>query len=36
MKIIRYQDKQGHIGYAAQQADGTALKLSGDIYAGLQ
>ena len=36
MKIIRYQDKQGHIGYATQQADGTALKLNGDIYAGLQ
>src|SRR5882757_2664537 len=33
MKIIRYQDKQGVIGFAAQQADGSALKLSGDIYA---
>jgi len=32
MKIIRYQDKQGGIAYAAQQADGTALKLAGDIY----
>ncbi len=32
MKIIRYQDRTGIIGYAAHQADGTALKLSGDIY----
>ena len=32
MKIIRYQDKNGNIGHAAQQADGTALKLTGDIY----
>jgi 2-keto-4-pentenoate hydratase/2-oxohepta-3-ene-1,7-dioic acid hydratase in catechol pathway len=32
MKIIRYQDKQGGIAYAAQQADGTAFKLVGDIY----
>ncbi len=32
MKIIRYQDSQGRTGYAAQQKDGTALKLAGDIY----
>lgn len=32
MRIIRYEDKNGSIGYAAQQADGSALKLSGDIY----
>ena len=32
MKIIRYEDKQGNIGHAAQQADGSALKISGDIY----
>lgn len=32
MKLIRYQDKNGAIGYAAQQADGSALKLSGNIY----
>ncbi len=32
MKIIRYQDKQSSVGYAAQQADGSALKLTGDIY----
>jgi 2-keto-4-pentenoate hydratase/2-oxohepta-3-ene-1,7-dioic acid hydratase in catechol pathway len=33
MKIIRYRDKQGVIGFAAQQPDGSALKLSGDIHA---
>ena len=32
MKIIRYQDAQGAIGFAAQQSDGSALKLSGDIF----
>ena len=32
MKIIRYEDIQGAIGYAAQQADGMAFKLTGDIY----
>jgi len=32
MKIIRYLDKNGHIGHAAQQADGRALKLTGDLY----
>lgn len=32
MRIIRYEDKNGNIGYATQQADGSALKLSGDIY----
>src|SRR5260221_3298990 len=32
MHIIRYQDKQGTIGYAAQLPDGSALKLAGDIY----
>jgi 2-keto-4-pentenoate hydratase/2-oxohepta-3-ene-1,7-dioic acid hydratase in catechol pathway len=32
MKIIRYQDKQGQISHAVQQADGSALKLAGDIY----
>ncbi|HSY18226.1 MAG TPA: fumarylacetoacetate hydrolase family protein [Candidatus Acidoferrales bacterium] len=32
MRIIRYQDKQGGIAYAAQQADGSALKLAGDIF----
>ena len=32
MKIIRYQDAKGNISHAAQQADGSALKLTGDIY----
>ena len=32
MKIIRYRNQQGETGYAAQQADGTAFKLTGDIY----
>src|SRR5882757_3828520 len=36
MQIIRYQDKQGTIGYAAQQPDGSALKLAGDIYGSLR
>ncbi len=32
MKIIRCQDRHGNIIHAAQQADGTALKLAGDIF----
>ncbi len=32
MKIIRYQDRAGQTSCAAQQADGSALKLTGDIY----
>ncbi|HEU5123320.1 MAG TPA: fumarylacetoacetate hydrolase family protein [Verrucomicrobiae bacterium] len=32
MKIIRYQDRNGVIGFAARQADGSALKLVGDIF----
>jgi 2-keto-4-pentenoate hydratase/2-oxohepta-3-ene-1,7-dioic acid hydratase in catechol pathway len=32
MKIIRYQDSHGETGHAAQQTDGTALKLAGDIF----
>ncbi len=36
MKIIRYQDKQGNIGFAALQADGSALKLAGELYSGLR
>jgi 2-keto-4-pentenoate hydratase/2-oxohepta-3-ene-1,7-dioic acid hydratase in catechol pathway len=31
MKIIRYQDRNGRTGQAVQQADGTAVKLTGDI-----
>lgn len=32
MKIIRYQDSKGAIAHAAQQPDGRAFKLAGDIY----
>ena len=32
MKIIRYQDSKGTIGYAAQRADGSALKIKGGIF----
>jgi len=32
MKIIRYEDNKGNINYAAQQSDGSALKLNGYIY----
>ncbi len=31
MKIIRYQDSSGQIGFAAQQPDGSAKVISGDI-----
>jgi len=32
MKIIRYQDSRGNIGYAALQSHGSALKLTGNIF----
>lgn len=32
MKIIRYQDPSGAIFHASQQADGGALKISGDLF----
>ncbi len=32
MKIIRFSDPQGTIAHAAQQADGSALVIEGDIY----
>lgn len=32
MKIIRYQDKSGTVGYAALQPNGQVLKLDGDIF----
>ncbi len=32
MKIIRYRDQKGEAGYAAQQPDGSALKLAGNIF----
>src|SRR6266850_7458250 len=36
MKIIRYQDRNGLTGYAALQSDSSALKVTGDLYSGLQ
>ena len=33
MKIIRYLNPQGKEGWAAQQPDGTALAISGDLFA---
>lgn len=32
MKIIRYLDPQGVCGYAAQQPDGSALAIAGDLF----
>jgi 2-keto-4-pentenoate hydratase/2-oxohepta-3-ene-1,7-dioic acid hydratase in catechol pathway len=32
VKIIRYHNQQGEVGYAAQQPDGSALELAGDIF----
>ncbi len=32
MKIIRYEDNKGNMGYAAQQRDGSALKLNGYLF----
>jgi 2-keto-4-pentenoate hydratase/2-oxohepta-3-ene-1,7-dioic acid hydratase in catechol pathway len=32
MKIIRYQDPQGQIHFAAEQPDGSARRIQGDIY----
>jgi len=32
MKIIRYEDNKGNINYAAQQRDGSALKLNGYVF----
>ena len=32
MKIIRYIDSQGHSGHAAQQPDGTALEIEGNLF----
>ncbi len=36
MKIIRYLDRKGLTGYAALQGDGSALKLTGELYSGFQ
>lgn len=32
MRIIRYSDPSGKIGYASEQADGSALAILGDIF----
>jgi len=32
MKIIRYSDSKGVIHYGSEQADGSALRIAGDIY----
>lgn len=34
MKIIRYRDPEGSIRYAAQQPDGSAVRIEGDIFHG--
>lgn len=36
MKIIRYQDAHGAVGYAEMQANGSAVMLNGEPYGGLQ
>jgi hypothetical protein len=36
MKIIRYQDPQGQIHFAAEQPDGSVWRIQGDIYRILQ
>ncbi len=35
MKIIRYQDPKGAVHFASQKPDGTTLRCTGDLYAGL-
>ena len=35
MKILRYLDSDSQVHYAAEKPDGTAERLSGDLYAGL-
>ena len=32
MKLIRYQDSQGAVHYGAEQSDGSAKRIDGDIY----
>lgn len=32
MRIIRYQDHDGNFGYAAEQQDGSAVAIEGDIF----
>ena len=33
MKIVRYEDSQGQIKFAARQPDGSAREIAGDIFA---
>ena len=32
MRLIRYLDARGRVGYASQQPDGSALRIEGDIF----
>jgi 2-keto-4-pentenoate hydratase/2-oxohepta-3-ene-1,7-dioic acid hydratase in catechol pathway len=32
MRIIRYEDAKGEVGYAAQQKEGFALRIEGDVF----
>jgi len=32
MKLIRYRDAKGAVSYAAQQTDGSALRIAGDVF----
>jgi 2-keto-4-pentenoate hydratase/2-oxohepta-3-ene-1,7-dioic acid hydratase in catechol pathway len=36
MKILRYRSASGEIGLAAQQSDGAATRLGGDLFTGLR
>jgi 2-keto-4-pentenoate hydratase/2-oxohepta-3-ene-1,7-dioic acid hydratase in catechol pathway len=36
MKLIRYQDAKGAVAYAAQQPDGSALRIAGDVLGRFQ
>ncbi len=36
MKLLRYQDASGNIRHAAEQPDGSALRIEGDIYGSYQ
>jgi 2-keto-4-pentenoate hydratase/2-oxohepta-3-ene-1,7-dioic acid hydratase in catechol pathway len=36
MHIIRYQDPTGAIHFGSQKADGSSLRCTGNLYAGLQ
>jgi 2-keto-4-pentenoate hydratase/2-oxohepta-3-ene-1,7-dioic acid hydratase in catechol pathway len=36
MKLIRYQDSQNHVKFAAQQPDGSGREITGDVFAEFQ